>query len=233
MEIAVCDDEKIIRGQVVKYLKQYGNNFNIIEYSGGYDLLTSGKIFDIIFLDIDMPEIDGMAVADKLRKNKIDSHIIFLTSHAERIYDAFKVKAFRFLTKPIDLKAFNEAVKEAENEILNAEKIVINQKGRLFNIKLMDIVYLEAFGDGSYIYDRYNNVYESRVQLKEWDMKLKDKHFFKIHKSNIVSMFYVKKINNNELELDYSAASFTISRRNISAFKEAYLQFIKKYSRVL
>lgn len=233
MKIAVCDDEKIIRNQISTLLKQYNNDFIIDEYNNGLNLLKHHNNYDIIFLDIEMPEIDGMSVAEKIRESNLESRLIFLTSHIECVHDAFKVKAFRFLAKPVDLLVFNEAVKEAETEVLNTERIIINQKGRLYDIRLKDIVYLEAFGDGAYIYDRFNNIYESHIQLKEWDSKLSGKHFYKIHKTYIVSMFYVKKIDNNQLQLENIDTPFIIARRNITSFKEAYLQFVKNCSIII
>ena len=70
-----------------------------------------------------MPEINGMQIAGFLRKKHNGEFIIFLTSHIEFMPNAFKVKAFRFLNKPIDIEKFEEAVLEAEKEILNNEKV--------------------------------------------------------------------------------------------------------------
>lgn len=233
MKIAICDDEKILRNKLSAYIKSYDDKSVIDEYENGHELLRSSVWYDIIFLDIEMPGINGMSVAEKLRSKNIEARIIFLTSHIECVHDAFKVKAFRFLNKPIDTSAFIEAMKEAETEILNTEKIVINQKGRIYEIDLKDIVYFEAFGDGTYVYDKHNNVYECSTQLKEWDKNLQGKGFFKIHKSFIVSLLYVKKVENNQLELSNTSEPFTISRRNLARFKEEYLQFIKNNARVI
>ena len=233
MKIAVCDDEKILRKQLSAYIKSYSDKSSVDEYENGWELLNSNVYYDIIFLDIEMPGINGMDVAEILRNKCIDTHIVFLTSHIEYIYDAFKVKAFRFLNKPINISELIEAMRGVEAEILNKEKIVINRKGRIYYINLKDIVYLEAFGDGTYVYDKYNNVYECSVQLKEWNKNLQGKGFFKIHKSFIVSFLYVKKVENHQLELFNISNSFTISRRNLSMFKEEYLQYIKNNSRVI
>lgn len=233
MKIAVCDDEKILRNQIIDYIRLYGENYQITEYANGRELLNANECFDIIFLDIEMPGIDGMSVAEKLRSRNVESIIIFLTSHIECIRDAFKVKAFRFLSKPVDLQDLNEAMRGAVSEILNTEKVVINQRGKIYEVNLKDIVYLEAFGDGTYIYDRFNNVYESTVQLKGWDERLCGKDFFKIHKSYMVSLMYVKKIENSNLFLYSTDTILTISRRNITGFKDAYLKFIKNNAHVI
>ncbi len=233
MDIAICDDEKIFREQIISYLLKYNNKFNIFEYYNGYDLLESEKIFDIIFLDIEMDNINGMIVAEKLRERGVSSIIIFLTSHHEYVHDAFKVKAFRFLNKPIDKVKLVESILDAETEILNTEKIIISRKGIINKINITDIVYIEAFGDGTYIYDKFKNVCESNVQLKEWYERLKLKNFFKIHKSFIVSMLYVKKILDCRLEIEYYDIPLPIARRNITNFKENYLIFVKSNAKII
>ena len=233
MKIAICDDEQIFRDTLYKKLVKYNKTFEIKEFRTGRELIDSRIKFDIIFLDIEMPELNGMDTAKKLRKLSVGSIIIFLTSHIECIQDAFKVKAFRFLSKPVQEDALNEALEEAEKEIVGQEKIVINQKGKIFELSVPDVMYFEAFGDGTYVYDNKDNVYECTVALKEWDKRLEGMPFFKIHKSYIVSMMYVSSINNNVLRLEGVDQDFTISRRNITPFKDAYMDFVKNTSRVI
>jgi len=233
MKIAICDDEQIFRDTLYKKLVKYNKTFEIKEFRTGRELIDSRIKFDIIFLDIEMPELNGMDTAKKLRKLSVGSIIIFLTSHIEYIQDAFKVKAFRFLSKPVQEDALNEALEEAEKEIVGQEKIVINQKGKIFELSVPDVMYFEAFGDGTYVYDNKDNVYECTVALKEWDKRLEGMPFFKIHKSYIVSMMYVSSINNNVLRLEGVDQDFTISRRNITPFKDAYMDFVKNNSRVI
>ncbi len=233
MKIAICDDEQIFRDTLYKKLVKYNKTFEIKEFRTGRELIDSRIKFDIIFLDIEMPELNGMDTAKKLRKLSVGSIIIFLTSHIECIQDAFKVKAFRFLSKPVQEDALNEALEEAEKEIVGQEKIVINQKGKIFELSVPDVMYFEAFGDGTYVYDNKDNVYECTVALKEWDKRLEGMPFFKIHKSYIVSMMYVSSINNNVLRLEGVDQEFTISRRNITPFKDAYMDFVKNNSRVI
>ncbi len=110
---------------------------------------------------------------------------------------------------------------------------MINQKGKIFELSVPDVMYFEAFGDGTYVYDNKDNVYECTVALKEWDKRLEGMPFFKIHKSYIVSMMYVSSINNNVLRLEGVDQDFTISRRNITPFKDAYMDFVKNNSRVI
>ena len=116
-KIAVCDDEQIFGDDVVKKLKEQSEHCEISEYISGEELLNSSMEFDMIFLDIEMTGINGINAAFTLRERGYDGMIIFLTSHTEFMPDAFKVKAFRFLDKPLDSEKFNEAFSEAKKEI--------------------------------------------------------------------------------------------------------------------
>ena len=149
-KIAVCDDEQIFVDDVVKKLKEQSEQCEISEYISGEELLNSSLEFDMIFLDIEMTGINGINAAFTLRERGFDGMIIFLTSHTEFMPDAFKVKAFRFLDKPLDSEKFNEAFSEAKKEIMNTEHILLSDRsGKTVYLKLTDIVYLEAYGDGT------------------------------------------------------------------------------------
>ncbi len=149
-KIAVCDDEQIFVDDVVAKLKEQSEQCEISEYISGEELLNSSLEFNIIFLDIEMTGINGINTAFALRERGYDGMIIFLTSHTEFMPDAFKVKAFRFLDKPLDSLKFNEAFSEAKKEIMNTEHILLSDKsGKTVYLKLTDIIYLEAYGDGT------------------------------------------------------------------------------------
>lgn len=225
-KVAVCDDEKIFRDTLVKLMKEYNERITISVFTCGDLLLASDKVFDLIFLDIEMPGIDGMTTAQKLREKNVDAEIIFLTGHKEFVFSAFHVKAFRFLEKPVKVSKLKEALYDFEVERLNAEKIVVKQKGIVNEILLNQIVYLEAFGDGTYIYDKYGQVFCSSLQLQVWQEQLEKKGFFRIHKSYMVSMRYVKKAEKEYVELLNLDIELKIARRNVGVFKDAYLSYI-------
>ncbi len=110
LKVAVCDDEKIICNEIKKRLLEVRPEFEVSLFSSGDELIKSDKNFDLIFLDIEMPQLDGMETAKVIRKNHKNEYIIFLTSHSELMVEAFKVKAFRFLEKPIELNTFREVL---------------------------------------------------------------------------------------------------------------------------
>lgn len=231
--IAVCDDEKIFRGKLIKVIREYDDNIYLREYMSGDQFLQSDEVFDLVFLDIEMPGSDGIVTATKFRERDTETKIVFLTSHKECVYEAFKVKAFRFLNKPVSAAKVRETLADFVLECRAKETIIINQKGRTFEIAITQVVYFEAFGDGTYIYDKNGQVYSSTLQLREWEEKLVGKGFFRIHKSYMVSLLYVKRRENELLELKELDVTLKISRRNVGKFAEAYLEYIDKNAKTV
>lgn len=234
-KIAVCDDEQIFIDDVTAKLKAQSEQCEISEYVSGEELLNSQLEFNIIFLDIEMTGINGINAAFALRERKYDGMIIFLTSHTEFMPDAFKVKAFRFLDKPLDNEKFNEAFSEVKKEILNTEHILLSDRsGKTVYLKLTDIVYLEAYGDGTYIYGKTGKVYDTDKPLKYWKEQIGSEHFYQIHKSFIVSYLYVSDIlKSGQVVVKGTAQVLDISRRNVVPFRNGFFDYIRKYARVM
>lgn len=234
-KIAVCDDEQILIDDVVAKLKEQSEQCEISEYTSGEELLDSSLDFNIIFLDIEMTGINGINTAFSLRERKYDGMIIFLTSHTEFMPDAFKVKAFRFLDKPLDNEKFNEAFSEAKKEILNTEHILLSDRsGKKVYLKLTDIVYLEAYGDGTYIYGKTGSIYDTDKPLKYWKEQIGSEHFYQIHKSYIVSYLYVSTIlKSDQVVMKVVERPLDISRRNVVPFRNGFFDYIKKYAKVI
>lgn len=228
MEIAICDDEKIMRDIVKEkceaYFKGRGILYNIIMFRNGAELVKYKDGLDIIFLDIEMPEIDGFNAAQYFRNKKIEVPIIFLTSHAELMQKAFKVKAFRYLIKPIVTDEFNEAIAEAIQEVLS-EKVIVKYKDSSNVVNIKDIFYIESLGDNTAVYAK-NQYFVSGEPLKGWAEILGNKAFFQTHKSFLVNLEYVKKIEKGKVFLTYEY-SVPVSIRNSKKIKEKMVEYVR------
>lgn len=132
MRVAICDDEAVYREETKKGILAYNSEIEIVEYKDGKELVQSQERFDLIFLDIEMPEMNGMEAAEIVREQKNDVPLVFLTSHDELVYDAFKVRAFRFLRKPVNCEEVQDVLQAVEKEIKQTEKIQIIQKGKVW-----------------------------------------------------------------------------------------------------
>lgn len=233
MRIAICDDVKLLRNQVKKLIQAYNDTYAVVEFSDGKELVLAKDTFDLILLDIDMPGMDGLSTAREFRNREDQVPIAFLTSHKELVREVFKVNAFRFLEKPIKPEELYEVMQSAERELQKQERIVIKNRGEQWEIPLNAIDYLEAYGDGTYIYDSKGKVYESSEQLKTWENRLQGKYFFRIHKSFLVALSRVEGIENEEAILFGRKERLKISRRKVVELKEAHWDYIDKHAKVI
>lgn len=229
MRIAICDDEEIILEIIKEKCRTILNDSNIeyeiILFNNGRKLLYEAENIDIIFLDINMPDIDGFSVAELLRKEGYEKYIIFLTSKIEYMQRAFKVKVFRYLLKPIDNYQFKEALSEAIKELLCQYKIIIEHKNGLDIVGIKELIYVESLGDNTAIY-LTNKYYITNKSLKYWANQLKN-FFYQTHRSYLVNLSHVKRIEDNSAVLNDNI-KIPISYRKSNDFKATMKEYIVK-----
>lgn len=230
-KIAICDQDKITHQKIRKEIisQNLDGEYNIDSYYNALDFLNSYKQYDIIFISVELKDVNGLNVANQLRYNGNKAFIIFLSYDNGFIREAFKVSAFRYLIKPIKKDELYEALKSIDKIILESNNsIVINSNNKIMRVLKDDIIYIESYGDGSYIYilDSY---IETKLSLKYLISQLGEK-FFQVHKSYIVSLKYVKKINDHELIMNNTNNTIPISYRRYSEFKKSFLNYIPNRS---
>lgn len=117
IKVAVCDDETHIREKLTSIIKDYFYEINrtvwVADFKTGSGLLKANIRFDIIFLDIEMPNMNGIETAKKLRNWDVNSKIIYVTNYAKYQNCAYKVHAFDYICKPVREKAIYEVLSEA------------------------------------------------------------------------------------------------------------------------
>lgn len=232
MIVAICDDDSNIRNSLkeflIKYKKERRIHLDIMEFSNGDTLLQSEYTFDIIFLDYQMPNLNGMDIARELRKRKNSCSIIFITSYPAFVIQAFEVNTFRFHVKPINYQKLSEDIDFYIKEQKMFAPVVINTDGEQFVINSEDIVYLK--GCGKYCYVRTNNnTYRSSKTISGVYDLLPKQCFFRTHKSYVVNFYCVEVIKDNIIELS-NGEKVKLSRDIKKDFKNAYLNFIKNFN---
>lgn len=229
LSIALCDDENIVTDDLKERLQNYKQDFQIDVFYSGKKLLENPKKYDLIFLDIEMPDMNGMDIALQLRNIKYEGHLVFLTSHTEFMPDAFKVKAFRFLRKPISDEDFEETIKESEKEIINNKKLIVHSTSGIKVIHLNDIICFETIKYYTYLYTKSGSI-ETRKSLKEWLNILGTEHFIQVHKSFGIALRYIDTIESDCIIMRYTEIKVPVSRRKAGSVKEAFFNYVKKYA---
>ena len=229
MRIAVCDDEELFRIEFKNVLDKALVNvdYDIDTFSGGSSLYEAflKSPFDLVFLDIEMPGIDGITLAKRLRAISENVHIVFLTSHIEYALEGYEVNALRYLVKPVDMNKLGEVLKYVQDKKNNSRQIMIREDGEDIVIDISDIVYMESMDKNVRIVTSKRE-YVTRYNISDYEEELKNSGFLRIHRGYLISLSKVKKIVKNDVVMD-GDISLPVSRSNIKALKDALYAYVE------
>lgn len=228
MNIAICDDEKIVRQQIKGLIEKQKADCDLELYETGEELLAAGKHFDMVFLDIQMEGINGIDTARTLREQNEETVLIFITGIKEYVFDAFDVAAFHYLLKPIEenkfMEVFDRAVKEAEKRKEKGQKqLFIKTRQRNITLEQKNILYIENRGRKAEIHtvDETIEIYAAMIELE----KQLGGEFYRCHRGYLVNMAYITEYSNDSIRLS--------DGESIYLAKEKYNEFVKEYMRYL
>lgn len=194
MNIAICDDEKRFRDFLEKNLRTYFDEksiaLNIFQFSSGEELLNAELQFDLVFLDVQMENMNGIDTGKVLRYKNPHGITIVITAYDGYLDDAFQIRAFRFLPKPLDVLRLYKALDDA-SELLNNEIIVFYDINSGENVRIYtnDVIYLEIVKKKTKIVT-VNGTYYSKEKIGYWQNRLNGISFACPHASFIVNIDY-------------------------------------------
>ena len=179
IKIAICDDEPLMAQELAGHLAEYMKEKSITAYDlssfpDGRALLDAADRFDVIFLDIQMEQPDGMETAKLLRRRGDHSLLVFVTVLKELVFDAFQVEAYDYLLKPLDSARFHQTMNQVLRalEQRTAEDIVI-QRRTVCEVLGRKIYLHKSDGTVSDYYGKLENL-ERRVDGRLTGKKLKN-----------------------------------------------------------
>lgn len=233
MKIAVCDDELTVREHVSDIIKTYFDerkrNAELTLYESGRKMIEDKEAYDIIFLDIEMPEINGIETAEALRKWDVRSKIICLTNYSNFKSHAYKVHAFDYLCKPIKEEAIyavlNEAVRYLEEAEVSPEIFFKTSQGGI-NLRINEIYYFEYCARELSIVCERRRYTSASYSLKQLYEKLCRYHFEMPHKSFIVNMLHIKDIKGADIRMD-NGDTVPLAQKRSVAFKNSFNDFLQ------
>ena len=234
INIAICDDEQESLDWILKELYKSANNLNVtIEtypYTDGnkvVDLIYNNKEnFDILFLDIDMPNISGLEVAKELRKKESDIILIFISSYEQYVFKSIEHNPFRYIRKSRIDKELFLAVKAACSRLeeMKDTHIVVKTEDSEAKIKHSDIMYFETTARKVGIHLSNGEILAVRKTIKELYKELNDEHFIRIHSGCVVNAKYIAKFSNNDITLD-NGERLIVSRTRMKNIKTTLMNF--------
>lgn len=233
MRIAVCDDEIAVINQMKDIIEEYAFEKKVIAaidvYQNGKGLLEGRQCYDLIFLDIDMKDMNGITIAKEIRETDKDVKIIFVTNYTDYQNYAFSVHAFDYLIKPVN----RERIYYMLNEVINYSKedfkiphIEINTTEGYKNILIEDICYFEYHDRRVKIITK-RGTYFLKQSLSQVDSMMSPYGFAIPHKSFLVNLLQVASINGYTIFM-MDGSRVPLSQKKSVGFRKQLNSFIEK-----
>lgn len=231
MNIAICDDIVEYRLSIKCYAKEYFKihhlDCNIDEFKNGTDLLNSNKKYDILFLDIELGDSNGIEIAKEMQKRNKNTVILIVTSYHQYLDDAMDINVTRYIDKPITQNRIFSALDKALS-VINENVMTFHMKeNQIIRLKLSEIIYAEAKLKGVYVYTKAQS-YKIKETMKQLKTMLTASCFAVPHSSYIINLNYIKNFKREEISLKepYSNIKISIATRKQAEFKRRFLDFI-------
>ena len=224
----VVDDEPMAREILISYIEKI-TNLELVKSCKNaleaFEVIKSQKI-DLLFLDINMPEVSGLSLAKMIRK---ESKIIFTTAYRDYAVEGFNLKVVDYLLKPIAFDRFLEAINAFFETSSIAERVddkvedsisdffFVRSERKMVKVNFDSILYIESLSDYIKIYTQ-KNVIVTRETITNVEVKLPSQQFLRAHRSFIVSLKSIDSYTNEFIEINKKA--IPISRK----YKDAVLK---------
>lgn len=210
MHIAICDDEEVFLHAAEALIKQdVTAKHEVSFFRSGEELAAvyqEGRAnFDLLFLDIEMKQLDGLATAEYIRRHDMQVMIVFLTAHGEFVTCGYDVEAIGFLTKPIDEQKFMKTFERCQNHYQKRHKAIsfkiFDESGNCLikTLAVQDIVYLYMVNKKDN--GRFVNIYllngkcyrlAKGIRLSEVEKQLKAYNFYRCEQGVLVNLAYIQ-----------------------------------------
>lgn len=232
MRILICDDDASIVEQLNTYTQEFFTERNqncpeIVCFSNGSALLADRGKKDIVFLDIKLPDANGVLVGQALKKADRSSIIFIITSFSGYLDEAMHSQLFCYLSKPVDKQRFFRNLKAAMKQYhTSTASLVIETKTGVYTVSASDVISVEA-QERKVIVHTVSNDYESIHTIQYWLHALPKNCFFQSHRSFIVNFEHVTNFDHTLIYLSNKRQNAYLTRRRYTQFKEAYLLYLE------
>jgi len=205
-QVAIVEDDNEAAAALTSALERYGSareeQFSVTHFSAPDEFLMGEPRFDLIFMDIDMPGLDGMEAAGLLRAYDTETPLIFVTNLAQYALKGYEVDAMDFIVKPVSYGTFAVHMDKAMTRIRHAsgETVVIGTKDGTRVASTRDVVYIEV--SGHYLtYQLVDGPVRTRQTMSSAIESLPEGQFVRIANSCLANMAHIKAIRGEELQM--------------------------------
>ncbi len=233
IRIAVCDDEEyfvhLLSGKLQSLFASQEISLNT--FLSGTDLrdaILSGQTFDVIFLDINFPDVNGIFLAKHIRPFISESLLIFVSSQDDAVYNSLAASPFRFLRKSRLAEELPQVVKDVSRALKKraTNGILLEYRQSQISVHPSKVIYIESNRKNQVIC-MTDRTLEVNYRMKELEPLFLPYGFVKPHNSYLVNYRYIASIGKNELSLD-NGQMIPISKHRLADLKAAYLILISE-----
>ena len=230
IRIAILEDEAPVRedlaGYLRRYTRQYGTKFEVSLFADGDEILEDYRPnWDIILLDVEMPRLDGMTTAERIRKLDSEVILIFITNMAQYAIRGYAVDAMDYILKPVPYFAFSQQLQKAIRRLEKRTKayLTVPVEGGFRRVDLSGVYYLESAGHKVRLYTEEGE-WTAPGSLRQYEETLADKQFARCNSGYLVNLAQVRGMQDGMVLV--GPHSLQISRPRRKAFVEALTDYV-------
>lgn len=226
VRIGICDDESIILEMlnvlIQECLIELEVDGEIVLFDSGEKVLEQAETIDYLFLDIEMPDMDGIEVGHRLNARNIDCKIVMATSRVDRFREAFKISAFDFVSKPFNKEEIKEVLRRGLDEYQDMKTIDVFMSRNKHEIYVKDIKFIEAI-DSSVELVSSHGVYRKETSLSKLEEILDERFFFRISKKYIVNIRWIDEYKDGMVKIDNVVVKVSVRKKK--EFERRYIEY--------
>ncbi len=231
MKVLICDDDTYaleqLREYVLYYMEQHSIACELTVSESSKKIMRGRESFDLAFLDIQMDEVDGIALAKELRRRNGKLALFFITNFEEYQDDAMDLRAFRFLPKPFDSQRLFAGLDKAMEYIDGAYiNVMLNSNGIYKRFAADDILYVRR-DNRKVILTAKNGIFAAKESFGGLCGRLPVRYFFLVHNSFIINLHYVKTYCYSELTM-VNGERISIASRKQAAFRKFWFEYLRR-----
>ncbi len=231
MKILICDDEERylneLKVHVEQYLKTHNIKADLFTALNPKEIMDSSFAFDLVFLDIQMPELNGIELAKELKKRNNKVIFFFVTNFDEYLDEAMDLRIFRFFEKPFNVKRLYSSLDRAMEYIDESYvDLFIYNNGEHQKILVDNIVYIRRENRKVILTANGGNEYITKESLEHWTEKLPNTFFYLVHKGFLVNLHYITKCSYTELYID--KVRIPIAPRKQANFHNYWVEYLRR-----
>jgi DNA-binding LytR/AlgR family response regulator len=232
LKVAICDDNinilPVLSARIEASFSSRNMRVSVQSFSSVRLLKQEAASYDVFFLDVDMPEMDGVDFGAFLRTHGCEVCIVFVSSREERVYDALRVTPLRFIRKTCFNEEIDDAVEAIEVwwEEHRNRLLVIPSYGHLSAVPIDDILYIECHNKRQCVVTKEQAI-SFRGTMNDLEDKLLGLGFLRPHIGYMVNYRYIDSISSSQILL-HSGVFIPVSKHKAKEIKQQFIKLISK-----